>query len=37
MLEFIQKGISEKVLDSISSEEVAFYGVILIYSWVSSA
>ena len=37
LLEFIQESMSEKVLESISSEEVEFEGVKEMYSWVSSA
>ena len=37
LFEFIQESMSEKVLESISSEEVEFEGVKEMYSWVSSA
>ena len=37
LLEFIQESMSEKVLESISSEEVEFEGVKEMYRWVSSA
>ena len=33
LLEFIQESMSEKVLESISSEEVEFEGVKEMYSW----
>ena len=37
LFEFIQESMSEKVLESISSEEVEFEGVKEMYNWVSSA